>query len=72
MLRIGIISTVDQLKRTVRVTYPDKDNLVSGELPVIGPTTLNLPIVGDCVLVGYPSNGSNGFCLGVIPDGGGS
>ncbi|WP_375104051.1 hypothetical protein ACDZ28_03985 [Paenibacillus sp. RS8] len=74
MIRTGIVSTVDTAARTIRVTYPDKDDLVSGELPVIGPsmiglTPVDLPAVGQTVLVGYPDNGTDGYCLGVIPGG---
>ncbi|MRN51996.1 hypothetical protein [Paenibacillus monticola] len=74
-MRTGIVSTVNETARTVRVTYPDNDDLVSGELPVIGPTMIgleavDLPSVGEWVLVGCPNNGSDGFCLGVIPRGG--
>ncbi|WP_052087643.1 hypothetical protein [Paenibacillus wynnii] len=75
MLRTGIVSTVNESTRSVRVTFPDKDDLVSGELPVIGPTMIGLnivelPEVGETVLVVYPDNSSDGFCIGVIPGGG--
>lgn len=74
MIRTGIVSTVNKTARTVRVTYPDKDDLVSGELLVIGPsmiglTPVELPEVGQPVLVGYPDNSTDGYCLGVIPGG---
>lgn len=75
MIRTGIVSTVDAAARTIRVTYPDKDDLVSGELPVIGPIMIGLepvelPEVGQTVLIGYPDNSTDGYCLGVIPGGG--
>ncbi|OMD00051.1 hypothetical protein MKX34_26710 [Paenibacillus sp. FSL R5-0636] len=69
MIRIGTVSTVNTIARTVRVSYPDKDDLVSGELPVIGPITLEMPIPGETVLVGYPDNSTDGYCIGVIQGG---
>lgn len=74
MIRTGIVSTVNAAARAVRVTYPDKDDLVSGELPVIGPAMIGivpveLPAVGESVLVAYPNNSTDGYCLGVIPGG---
>ncbi|MEK3770110.1 hypothetical protein MKY14_16280 [Paenibacillus sp. FSL R5-0887] len=69
MIRIGTVSTVNMTARTVRVTYPDKDNLVSGELLVIGPITIEMPIPGETVLVGYPDNSTDGYCIGVIQGG---
>lgn len=70
MIRTGIVSTVNTIARSVRVTYPDKDDLVSGELLVIGPITLEMPEPGETVLVGYPDNSTDGYCLGVISGGG--
>ncbi|QWU15671.1 hypothetical protein SAMN04487895_12717 [Paenibacillus sophorae] len=69
MIRTGIVSTIDLTARTVRVTFPDRDDLVSGDLPVIGPETSELPAAGDSVLVAYIDNGYQGFCLGLIPGG---
>lgn len=35
LVRIGTVSSVDPVKRTARVIFKDRDNLVSGELKVL-------------------------------------
>lgn len=35
MVRIGTVDSVDKEKRTARVRFEDKDNLISGELIVL-------------------------------------
>lgn len=70
LIRIGLVSSVDATKHTVRVVFEDKDNLVSGELPVIIPFSTKakayrLPEVSESVLCVFLENGiQSGFCLG--------
>lgn len=68
MLRAGTVSTVNAADRTVRVTFPDRDDMVSGDLPVIGPPAQVLPTEGQSVLIAYAGNGNQGFCVGIIPE----
>jgi len=63
-IRIGIVSRVNYENGSVRVTYPDKDNAVSGELPCFS-HCYEMPQVGEMVVVVYLSNGkSEGFAVG--------
>ena len=70
----GVVSEVDAEKHAVRVTYPDKNNLVSGLLPVITLFAYNnksyaLPEVGERVLVVSASNGGmsgGGYVVGSL------
>lgn len=70
LIRIGLVSSVDAAKHTVRVVFEDKDNLVSGDLPIIVPYSAKakayrLPEVSESVLCVFLGNGlQNGFCLG--------
>lgn len=66
LIRDGLVSTVDSQRYTVRVVFPDRDNMVSGELPLVAPPGLHrLPNVGDNVLCLFLGNGiSKGYCLG--------
>ncbi|QOT12954.1 phage baseplate assembly protein V [Paenibacillus sp. JNUCC32] len=70
LIRIGLVSSVNAKKHTVRVVFEDKDNLVSGDLPVIVPYSASakayrLPEVSESVLCVFRGNGiQNGFCLG--------
>lgn len=74
MVRIGIVSSVNGANCTAKVTFPDKDNMVSGDLPIIqlganGTEGYWVPEVGTrvlCLFVPNPSgSGLNaGFVLG--------
>ncbi|MGG4346439.1 phage baseplate assembly protein V [Paenibacillus lautus] len=70
LIRIGLVSSVDAAKHTVKVVFKDKDNLVSGDLPVIVPYSAKakayrLPEVSESALCVFLGNGlQNGFCLG--------
>lgn len=68
LIRVGIVSTVDSSRYTVRVTFPDREGLVSGELPLVAPPGLHrLPNVGDNVLCVFLGNGiRSGYCLGTF------
>ena len=53
VIRIGKVSSVDAGKKTARVVFEDKDNVVSAELPVL----VNTPTIkakdsqgGECTL----------------------
>lgn len=64
LIRVGIVSSVNYSSGTVRVTLPDKENIVTDELPMLS-FEYNMPTVGDIVLCLFLGNGlSNGFCLG--------
>lgn len=66
---IGQVSTADPGSGSVRVTFPDRDNMVSAPLPVITPGGWGranvFPEPGDTVLCAFLDNSrSAGFCLG--------
>lgn len=64
IIRLGIVSSVNYENGCIRVTYPDKDNAVSGELPCFS-FCYEMPEVGEKVVVFYLSNGkSEGFAIG--------
>ncbi|MGG4447639.1 hypothetical protein [Brevibacillus porteri] len=53
---------MNQQKGTMRAVFPDKDNQVSGDLPILNQVTLT---VGESVLCLFLGNGmQTGFCLG--------
>lgn len=66
VIRIGKVSSVNATAGMVRVTYPDKDNSVTAELPVFSFTgEYRMPEVGSQVLVVHLSNGAAaGIVLG--------
>lgn len=69
LLRIGTVSSVDTTAGMVRVTFPDRDDLVSDQLPVLtrGGWAMgnDLPAVGNRVLCCFLGSGLEaGFCLG--------
>lgn len=69
MILIGQVSTADPSSCSVRVTFPERDNLVSAPLPVIMPGGWGhgntVPQPGETVLCVFLKNSySAGFCLG--------
>ena len=74
IFRIGKVCDQNGKNGTVRVTFPDKDDLVSGELPVVmigshGTKEYHIPEVGTQVLCCFLPNPSgrgmnDGFVLG--------
>ncbi|WP_286155123.1 phage baseplate assembly protein V [Bacillus sp. FJAT-27264] len=69
MLLIGQVSTADAASGSVRVAFADRDDMVSGELPVITPGGWArgnaMPKPGETVLCAFLDNSrSAGFCLG--------
>lgn len=65
-IRIGKVSSVNYAQGMVRVTYPDRDDSVTAEIPVFSFTDeYKMPKVGSQVLVVHLSNGAAaGVCLG--------
>lgn len=64
VIRVGIVSSIDYPKGLVQVTYPDRENAVSGKLPYFS-HFYQMPEVGDKVVVLYLTNGNHeGFVLG--------
>lgn len=64
LLRVGIVDDIDEKKGMVRVTFPDRDNLVVSELSMLS-FEQNYPNIKDTVLCLFLPNGiQEGFCLG--------
>lgn len=65
-IRIGKVSSVNYAQGMIRVTYPDRDNSVTAEIPMFSFTDeYKMPKVGSQVLVVHLSNGTAaGVCLG--------
>jgi len=66
LIRVGTVSSVDAALGTVRVTYADKDDMVSDELPVLRlGGTFMMPDPGDRAVCLFLGNGlRSGFYLG--------
>ncbi len=67
MIKIGIISSVDEKRCTARVVFPDLQNYVSGEMNIVVPFTFRakayyMPEIGERVLCITDKN--EGFILG--------
>lgn len=57
VLRIGKISSINYKNGTARVTYEDRENATTKELPFLA-WTYWMPEIGQKVLVGHLSNGT--------------
>ena len=72
MIRIGIVTQVYDDRATVRVQFPDDDEEVSWEFPVLQRKTLKdkdywLPDIGEhVVVVMLPYGQEQGFVIGAI------
>ena len=66
LIRIGKVSSVNYDQGMIRVTYPDRDDSVTAEIPMFSFTDeYKMPKVGSQVLVVHLSNGAAaGVCLG--------
>ena len=69
-IRVGIVSSTNPEKNTVRVTFPDEDNLVSSELRILQRGGVKnrdywMPDVDDEVVCIFPTNDEN-FCDGFV------
>lgn len=71
MIRVGIVSTVNQEKKAVRVVHPDLSDRVSLPLPVLNHVWDHAePAVGEYVLCCYLDNDQRqGFCIGTYTGG---
>lgn len=59
LIRIGRVSSINEAGGTIRVTYPDRDDSVTAELPVFSFTDeYKMPPIGAEVLVLHLSNGA--------------
>lgn len=72
----GVVSVVYPERHSARVTFPDKDDVVSAELPILTPCgsqnkSYSLPDVGESVICLFSSNddlSGTGFILGARYD----
>ena len=72
LIRFGKVSEVLPDKCAARVTFEDRDNLVSAELPILQSACMknqfySLPDVGDsvvCLMMPNDEQGNGGFVLG--------
>jgi len=70
MIRSGRISSINPGNGTARVTFADKDGLVSNDLPILQRQTLknkdfSMPDIGESVVCVFQPNGlAEGFILG--------
>lgn len=64
LIRIGKVSSINYPAGKVRVVFPDKNNIVTSELPLLS-FEYYMPAVNDVVICLFLGNGvSQGFCLG--------
>ncbi|WP_297429324.1 phage baseplate assembly protein V [Clostridium sp.] len=64
LIRVGIVSSINETNGTVRVIFDDKDDMVSDELQLLN-SEYNIPEVKEQVLCLFLPNGlQQGFCLG--------
>lgn len=64
LIRIGIVSSINEKNGTVRVVFDDKNDLVSDELPLLS-FQYDMPKIKEQVLCVFLPNGiQQGFCLG--------
>lgn len=64
ILRVGLVNSIDPAKGTVKVLLPDKDDIVTTDIPMLS-FEYHMPEVGDSVLCVFLGNGlEQGFCLG--------
>ena len=72
LIRIGKITSVDEKKHTARVQFTDRDKMVSWDLPVLVPSTVDpqdygLPVENtDVVCVFLPNGQQQGFIIGAF------
>ena len=71
-VRVGVVSSVDEAAGTVKVTFEDRDNTVSADLPTISRGSLKnkdywLPDINEevvCIFMTNDKNLSTGWVLG--------
>lgn len=67
-IRTGEVSSIDFVNGMIKVTYPDRDNDVTDNIPYLSQNgEYKMPNVGDMVVVLHLSNGSTfGIALGTF------
>ncbi|WP_217562797.1 phage baseplate assembly protein V [Paenibacillus sp. GbtcB18] len=70
-VKFGYVSSVNDSAGSVRVTFPDLDDQVSDELPLLSPQAgwsagVSLPAPGEMVVCIFPEKGAEGVCLGTF------
>lgn len=71
-IRVGVVSSIDRKKSTVRVYFEDREEAVSHDLKVIVPQTMKtkyyyMPDVDETVICGFLASGQEtGFILGSV------
>ncbi|WP_251583531.1 phage baseplate assembly protein V [Paenibacillus sp. MER 78] len=73
LVRMGYCSTVDFTSGTITATFPDREDNVTKDLPVVCAggfgASNGMPSPGDTVVCLMFGNGrSDGVCLGIIPE----
>lgn len=69
-IRIGKVASIDEQKATARVTFEDRQDIVSNDLPLVVPFTLKdkayyMPSIGERVICVFnPDAPSRGFIIG--------
>jgi phage baseplate assembly protein V len=72
ILRLGIVSSIDEKRCTAKVYFEDRDDTVSYDLKIVVPQTMKnkfyyLPNIGETVLCCFLQNGhETGFILGSV------
>ncbi len=66
LIRVGVVSSINYTDGTIRVTYPDLDDAVTDDFPVLHfGNKYKMPEIGEDVLVLHLSSGmEEGFVLG--------
>ena len=63
LIRVGLVNSRNTDNGTVKVLFPDKDNTVSNDLPLL--SIIGMPNIGERVVCIFLGNGlEEGFCLG--------
>lgn len=67
VIRTGRVSSIDYQKGTYEVTYTDRGESVTAQLPSVSNGEYRMPNIGDVVLVNHLSNGTSaGVAVGTI------
>ena len=70
LVRVGVVTSTDPVNATCRVTFEDKNNLVSGDLRILHRGSVStkdywMPAINDEVVCIFPTNDEN-YCDGFI------
>ncbi|MFX3672871.1 MAG: hypothetical protein ACE3JQ_00245 [Paenisporosarcina sp.] len=64
VIRVGIVDGINDKEGTIRVTFPDRDDMVADDIALLDDSQ-NYPTIGDSVVCIFLPNGiQQGFCLG--------